>query len=171
MNAVIAPISSLLKLTNSFSLGIKNSATYFTGKIFTQRFRHPRHIKKSEALSSYNPEYAEVQEIMRTLGFIVDRNIVFFKDFIIEYEEYYKKYSTLIITDISLYVFHGIKSTLLYFELKNLKDCNIHIVDKLNMIYLIVFYLKNGDSLFAPTKDISLCTQIFFILRELIEKK
>ena len=147
---------------------MKNTATYFTGKIYTQRFRHPRHIKKGEALSSYNAENAEVQEILRILGYNSDRNIIFFKDFLIEYEEYIMKFSTLIITDISLSVCFGIKKILLYFELKYLKDCNIHIVDKVKMIYLIVFYMKNGDSLFAPTKDLALCSQVFYILRKLL---
>jgi hypothetical protein len=145
---------------------MKNTATYFVGKLYSGRFRHPRHIKKGEPLSMYSEEYAEVQEILRILGNSIDRNINFFKDFIIEYEDYCKRPSTLIITETSLYICYGVEKCLIYFELKQLKDCTIHIADKPNRIYLIVFRMQNGDSLFSPTKDLQLCQQVFFLLRK-----
>ena len=149
---------------------MKNNVSYFTGKIISQRFRHPRHIKKGEALTCYNTEYAEVQEILRIAGYYNSRNIIFFQDFYIEYDEYLRKYSTLIITDDSLYVCFGIKKTILYLELKYLKECKIHILDILNLIYLIVFYMNNDDKYYAPTKDISLCSQVFYILQKVQSK-
>ena len=151
-------------------MGIKNYASYFTCKIFTRRFRHPRYIKKGELSSCYNPEYAEVQEIMRKFGYVYG-NIIYFKDFIIENDEFKKKYCTLIITDISVFVCHGIQKELINIELRNLKDCNIHIIDKVNSTFLMIYKMKNEDSLYIPTKDLLLCTEVFYILRDFIKTK
>jgi hypothetical protein len=149
---------------------MKNTASFFSEKLYTLRFRHPRHIRKSEALFPYDEKFAEVQEILRMMGNSVDRNILFYSEFIIEYESYNSKMSNLIITETMFYICFGFESVVLQFELMSLEDCTIHLIDKQNKIYLMLFLLKSKDSLFVPTKDFSLCTQVFYILRKIIGK-
>ena len=161
-----------MKLGNAIIIGLKNTMTFFhKGKVKTDRFRHPRHINKSEPLNPYDENYAEVQEIIRIYLDKSDKKIIFFIDFL--YEDDMKLYnempSTLIITDHRVILCYGVKSLLLSIELNDMSNCEVHFCKNIWGKYLLVFFLKNNEKKFIPTRNLSMCCQVYSILKKLIK--
>ena len=172
LGAILSPFAAALKLGGSVIIGLKNTLTFFhNGKIKTERFRHPRHNNKSEPLSPYDENFAEIQAMMRILGDNADRKIIYFYDF--KYEDemelYREMYSTIIITDQRLILCYGDKSLVLSIELNIIISCQVHISPVTFGKYLLVFFLNNFEKKFIQTRDLSMCCQVYSLIRKIIK--
>lgn len=197
MGAVVSPFAGALTIINNVSVGMKNTANMFNkGKISTERFRHPRHISRTKPLEPYDPNYAEVQEIMRRHLILKAQKLIFFYDFKSEENAYNKSLSTIIVSDKKIIVVYNAKDLIINIDFNNLYNTEVHNT-KHNQIYLLVFFIRRRNkSLFSnkknmlelnrqksiykdnnlikcylATKDLEMCINAHMILQNLIEKK
>lgn len=169
IGAVISPFSAAFRIINSVSVGMKNTVNMFSaGKLKTERFRHPRHIVKNIPLTGYDENYAEVQEIMRTLGDLKDNKLVFFHDFKFEDEDYEKDICTLIITDKNIVVCANGKKQIMCIPLDRLSNTEVHSTHN-KEVFLIVFYWTGGKRTCISTDNLQFCCQVHLVLQKLLE--
>jgi len=85
VGAIASPFAATLRLGNTVSSGIKNSALKIgKGKIPQYgRFRHPRYFNSRSILQPYDEAFSEAYQVLKTIeeGKYLGLNIRFFADF------------------------------------------------------------------------------------------
>ena len=143
---VLSPVSAVLKLVSSISAGIKNSCFGISGRkrLKTERFRYPRIIVEGEEkIHIYDENKAEAKEILFCLNKENTDNILYTEDLICGDIGFGRKFSTVIITDKSIYVVYNTKKIIFEELLKNINYTRIHFIDEK---YVVFFKLFNGRS-------------------------
>ena len=163
IGAIVSPFSAALRIGNSVFVGMKNTANLFSkGKVKTLRFRHPRTIEKVIALKPYDEDMAEVQAILRGLK-IEDAKILYFRDFRYYETGYDDQDSTLILTDVKLYVIYNVNEIAFNLKLMKIKEVEVHFEKD---EYIILFTLFTGSKKYITTKDLTMCCVLYSILEK-----
>ena len=129
---ILCPVSAALKLVSSISAGIKNSCFGISGRkrLKTDRFRYPRIIVEGEEkVHVYDENKAEAKEILFCLNKENTDNILYTEDFICGDKGFERKFSTVIITDKSIYIVYNTQKIIFEEFLKNIKKATIHYID------------------------------------------
>ncbi len=151
---VLSPVTASLKLVSSIAAGTKNTCFGLSGrkKLKTERFRYPRIIVEGEeTIQIYNENKAEAKEILFKLNKINTDNILYSDDFICADNNLGRKFSTIILTDVSIYVVYNTYKIVFEELVRNIKSTTIHFIDDK---FIIQFNLGNGKSRgFSVNKD------------------
>jgi vacuolar protein sorting-associated protein 13A/C len=129
---ILCPVSAALKLVSSISAGIKNSCFGISGRkrLKTDRFRYPRIIVEGEErVHVYDENKAEAKEMLFCLNKENTDNILYTEDFICGDKGFERKFSTVIITDKSIYIVYNTQKIIFEEILKNIKKATIHYLD------------------------------------------
>ena len=143
---ILSPVTASLKLVSSIAAGTKNTCFGLSGrkKLKTERFRYPRIIVEGEeTINEYNENKAEAKEILFKLIKENTDNILYSKDFICADKTLGRKFSTVILTDVMIYVVYNTYKVVFKEEIKNIKSTIIHFYDDK---YVIQFKLVEGKS-------------------------
>ena len=162
----LCPVTAALKLVSSISAGIKNSCFGLSGRkrLKTERFRYPRIIVEGgEKLESYDEDKAEAKELLFILNKENTDNILYSEDFICANKGFERKFSTVILTDKSIYVIYDTQKIIFEENLRNINYVLVHFIDNK---YVIIFKLLYGKSRgFFVNKDYpKIPTEIFDLI-------
>ena len=169
---VLCPVTATLKLVSSLSAGIKNSCFGLSGRkrLKTERFRYPRIIVEGEEkIHTYNENIAEAKELLFILNKENTDNILYTEDFICANRGCERKFSTIILTDKSIYVIYNTKKVIFEEVLENIKFVMVHFIDNK---FIIVFKLISGKTKgFCVNKDYSkIPTEIFDLISPVLKR-
>ena len=171
LGAIIAPISAILKLTNSIAVGIKNTAMMLTrSPLKTVRFRHPRVIKEGGLIREYDETYGEGKELLYKLVNESTNNILYCKNFKSGDKGFEKHISTVILTDKTLVVIYNMEKVIFKLSVKDITECFVHFVEKM---YIIGFRLGEGENSTTrgfkfKEEESNVCCGLYDILNEMV---
>jgi vacuolar protein sorting-associated protein 13A/C len=138
----LCPVTAALKLVSSISAGIKNSCFGLSGRkrLKTERFRYPRIIVEGgEKLESYDENKAEAKELLFILNKEDTDNILYSEDFICANKGFDRKFSTVILTDKSIYVIYDTQKIIFEENLRNINYALVHFIDNKYIIFFKLF--------------------------------
>ena len=136
----------------------------------TVRFRYPRVIKEGGLIKEYDETYGEAKELLYKLVNESTNNIFYCKDFRSGDKGYEKHLSTVILTDKSLVVIYNMEKVIFRLNVKDIKECFVHFVDRK---YVIGFRLGEGENSTTrgfrfKEEESNVCCGLYDILDEMV---